>query len=177
MSTELRIFPDLILMVSQSVLLVLKLIFMRIVWQSEVSLKCPYQGLFIDFGFLGRISYDKEGKAIPSSQEDIEEINRETAWILISDAETKMYYCYTWLSKASLIKYLGSFLEEYSPNVSKKICGSWSRRWIVSQSQGAKTILMVQVQSFPHRSRCFFSERSCWTWASNCHYKCLCIIV
>ena len=28
---------------------------------------CPYQGLFIDFGFSGRVSYDKEGKVIPSS--------------------------------------------------------------------------------------------------------------
>ena len=26
-----------------------------------------YQGLFIDFGFSGRVSYDKEGREIPSS--------------------------------------------------------------------------------------------------------------
>ena len=50
---------------------------------------CPYQGLFIDFIFLGRISYDKEGKMIPSTQEDIEGINGETAWILITDAQKK----------------------------------------------------------------------------------------
>ena len=28
---------------------------------------CPYQGLFIDFGFSGQISYNKEGKVIPLS--------------------------------------------------------------------------------------------------------------
>ena len=53
---------------------------------------CQYQGLFIDFGFLGSISYDKEGKVIPSSREVIERINRETAWILISNVQTKMYH-------------------------------------------------------------------------------------
>ena len=31
-----------------------------------------------------------------------------------------MYHCDTRLSKASLIKYLESFLQEYSPNVSNK---------------------------------------------------------
>jgi len=31
------------------------------------SVSSPYQGLFIDFGFSGRLSYDKEGKVIPSS--------------------------------------------------------------------------------------------------------------
>ena len=81
---------------------------------------CPYQGLFIDFGFSGRVSYDKEGNVIPSSLKDIEGLNGETAWILISDAQTKMYHGDTRLIKASPIKYLESFLQEYSPNVSNK---------------------------------------------------------
>ena len=81
---------------------------------------CPFQGLFIDFGFLGQISHDKEGKVITSSQEDVEGINRETAWILISDAQTKMYHGDTRLSKNSPIKYLESFLQEYFLNVSNK---------------------------------------------------------
>ena len=32
---------------------------------------CPYQGLFIDFGFLGCVLHDKEGKVITSSHENI----------------------------------------------------------------------------------------------------------
>ena len=39
----------------------------------------PYQYLFIDFGFLGRILYDKEEKLIPSRREDIEGITGEMA--------------------------------------------------------------------------------------------------
>lgn len=39
---------------------------------------CLYQGLFIDFCFSGWLSYNKEGKVIPSSCKDIEGINEET---------------------------------------------------------------------------------------------------
>ena len=46
----------------------------------------PYQGLFIDFGFSGKVSYDKEEKVIPSSRVHVEELNGESAWILICDA-------------------------------------------------------------------------------------------
>ena len=45
------------------------------------SVSCPYQGLFIDFGFSGRLSYNKDSKVIESSRTDIEGINGETAWI------------------------------------------------------------------------------------------------
>ena len=71
---------------------------------------CPYQGLFIDFGFSGCILHNKEGKVIPSSCEDIKDVNGKTAWILISDAQTKMFHGDTCLSKDSPIKYLESFL-------------------------------------------------------------------
>ena len=43
----------------------------------------PYQGLFVDFGFSGRLSFDKEGKVKPGSREDIEGIHGETEWILM----------------------------------------------------------------------------------------------
>ena len=46
----------------------------------------PYQGLFCDLAYPGKISYDKEGKVIESSQEDVEGLNGELAWILITDA-------------------------------------------------------------------------------------------
>ena len=82
---------------------------------------CPYQGLFIDFGFSGCISYDKEGRVIPSSHKDIKVINGKTTWINISNAQTKMFHGDTRLSKASPIKYLELFLQEYSPNVSNKL--------------------------------------------------------
>jgi hypothetical protein len=75
------------------------------------SFSSPYQGLFIDFGFSWQMSYDKEGKVIPLSWEDIEGRNGETAWILISDAQTKMLHGDARVSKASPIKYLESFLQ------------------------------------------------------------------
>ena len=84
------------------------------------SVTRPYQGLFIDFGFSGRISFDKDGKVIESSRQDIEGLNGETAWILIADAQTKMLHGDTRVSKASPLKYLESFLQEYSPNVPNK---------------------------------------------------------
>ena len=42
-------------------------------------LKHPYQGLYIDFGFSGRISKDNDGKVKESSRVDIEGINGEQA--------------------------------------------------------------------------------------------------
>ena len=70
----------------------------------------PFHGIFVDFGFAGRLSYDKEGKVVESSRENIEGINGKTSWILISDAQTKMLHGDTRMSKASPIKYLESFL-------------------------------------------------------------------
>ena len=80
----------------------------------------PYQKLFIDFGFLGKLSFDKDGKIKPGSQEDIKGIHGETAWILISDAQTKMLHGDCCTSKASPLKYLESFLKAHSPPVSDK---------------------------------------------------------
>lgn len=75
----------------------------------------PYQRLFIDFFLSGQISYDKEG-----NWEDIQIINGEKSLILISDMQNKMFYGDINLRKALLINNLESFLQEYSPNVSKK---------------------------------------------------------
>ena len=84
------------------------------------TVTCPYQGLFIDFAFSGKLSYDKEGKVIESSRTDIEGLNGETSWILIQCAQTKMLHGDTRTSKASPVAYLESFLKEYSPDVPNK---------------------------------------------------------
>ena len=65
-----------------------------------------YKDFLIDFSFPGCILYDEEGKIIPSSHEDFEELNDETAWILISYTHTKIFHGDTCLRKASPIKYL-----------------------------------------------------------------------
>ena len=52
----------------------------------------PYQGLFIDFGFSGHVSNDKNGKVIPSSCVCVEGVNRESSWIFICNAQTKMLH-------------------------------------------------------------------------------------
>ena len=57
---------------------------------------------------------------IKSSCEDIEGLNGESAWISITDAQTKMIHGDARTCKASPLKWLESFLEEYSPNVSNK---------------------------------------------------------
>ena len=48
------------------------------------SVEPPYQGLFIDFAFSGKIKRDKKGVVIEASRKDVEEMNGETGWILIS---------------------------------------------------------------------------------------------
>ena len=102
----------------------------------------PYQGLFIDFGFLGKFSFDKDRKVKPGSQEDIEGIHGETVWILISAAQTKMLHgdCYT--SKASPLKYLESFLKAHSPPVSDKF---------VVLDQGGKLYHLPKVRNLFHK--------------------------
>ena len=45
------------------------------------SIERPYQGLFIDFAFLGKIKRDKKGVVIEASRADVEGMNGETAWI------------------------------------------------------------------------------------------------
>ena len=95
--------------------------FSKTPWRSlSETVTCPYQGLFIDFAFPGKVAYDKEGKVIESSRKDIEGLNGESAWVLITDAQTKMIHGDARTSKASPLKYLESFLEEYSPNVNNK---------------------------------------------------------
>lgn len=84
------------------------------------SLSELYMGLFVDFAFPGKVACDKEGKVIELSREDIEGLNGESSWILITNAQTKMIHGDARTSKASPLKYLESFLEEYSPNVSNK---------------------------------------------------------
>ena len=84
------------------------------------SLTHPYQGLYIDFGFSGRISKDADGNVKESSRVDIEGLNGEQAWILISDGKTRMLHGDTRLTKASPLKYLESFLKEYSPECKNK---------------------------------------------------------
>ena len=71
----------------------------------------PYQGLFIDFGFSGLLSFDKEGEVKLGLREDIEGIHGETVWIFISDAQSKMFHCDCCTSKASSLKYLESFFK------------------------------------------------------------------
>ena len=84
------------------------------------SVTHPYQDLFIDFVFLGKLSFDKGGKVKSGSREDIKGIHGETARILISDAQTKMLHDNCRTSKISPIKYLKSFLKANSPPVSNK---------------------------------------------------------
>ena len=43
------------------------------------SVLCPYQGLFINMVYPGRVSYDKEDKIIKSSREDTEGLSGESA--------------------------------------------------------------------------------------------------
>ena len=64
-----------------------------------------------------------------SSRVDIEVLNGEQAWIIISDGKTQMLHSDTRLTKASPLKYLESFLSEYSPECKDK--------WIVLD-QGSK---------------------------------------
>ena len=84
------------------------------------SVERPYQGLFIDFAFSGKIQRHKKGVVIKASQKDVEEINGETAWILFSDAQTRILHGDTRLSKSSPFKYLESFLQQYSPECKNK---------------------------------------------------------
>ena len=92
------------------------------------SVDRPYQGLFIDFAFSGRIKRDKKDVVIESSRADVEGMNGETAWILISDAQTRMLHVDTCLSKSSPVKYLVSFLQQYSSECKNK--------WVVLDQGG-----------------------------------------
>ena len=49
-----------------------------------------YQGLYCDYGFPGWISKDKDGNVFQSTQTDIEGLNGEQAWILVSYGKTRM---------------------------------------------------------------------------------------
>ena len=55
-------------------------------------------------------------------------MNCETAWIIISDAQTRMLHGDTRLNKSSPVKYLESFLQQYSPECKNK--------WVVLDQGG-----------------------------------------
>ena len=63
---------------------------------------------------------DKEGVVIEASRKDVKEMNGETVWILILDAQSRMLHDNTCLSKYSLVKYLESSLQLYSPKRKNK---------------------------------------------------------
>ena len=85
------------------------------------SVERPYQGLYIDFAFSGKVKQDKDGVVIEArSRKDVEGMNGETAWILISDAQTRILHGDTRLSKSSPVKYLESFLQQYFPECKNK---------------------------------------------------------
>ena len=84
------------------------------------SVKRPYQGLFIEFAFSGKVKRDKKGVGIGVSRADVESMNGETVWILIFDAQTRMLHGDTCLSKSSPLKYLESFLQQSSPECKNK---------------------------------------------------------
>ena len=67
------------------------------------SLSRPYQGLYIDFWFTGQRSCDKDGNITDLSHTDLESLNEEVAWILVSDGKTCMLHGDTHLSKASSV--------------------------------------------------------------------------
>ena len=74
----------------------------------------------MDFAFPGKISYNREGKVIESSCKDMDGLSGQSAWILITNPQTKMIHGNARTSKASPLKYHSSFLEKYSPKVSNK---------------------------------------------------------
>ena len=85
----------------------------------KISKKCfcdsverPYQGFFIGFSFSGKVKQDKESVVIEASRKDVEGMNGESTWILISDTQTRMLHSNTRLSKSSPVKYLESFLQQ-----------------------------------------------------------------
>jgi hypothetical protein len=107
----------------------------------------PYQGLYIDFAFSGKISRDKNGKIIKFSRVDVEGINGEKSWVLIADAFSRMLHGDVRLSKASPVKYFESFLSEYLPNVYPTGADNSSQNGPVERShrtvsQGVKAILI-----------------------------------
>lgn len=102
------------------------------------SLSCPYQGLYVDFGFPGHICEDKDGKAKKFSCVDIEGLNREQAWILISDGKICMLHGDTQLTKAYPLKYLESVLSEYAPE--------YKNKWVVL-NQGSKLYGNVKIKN------------------------------
>ena len=92
------------------------------------SVERPYQGLFIDFAFSGKVKRDKKGVVIVASQKAVEGMDGETSWILISDVQTRILRGDTRLSKSFPVKYLESFLQQYSPECKNK--------WVVLDQDG-----------------------------------------
>ena len=65
------------------------------------SVERPFQELLIVFAFFGKIKRNKKGVVIQARREDVEGMNNETAWILISDAQIRILHGDTRLSKSS----------------------------------------------------------------------------
>ena len=91
----------------------------------RATLNTPYQGLYIDFGFAGKVLKDKDDKVLEEARTDVEGLNGENSWILLSDGLTRIMHGDCRLSKASPIKYLDSFLKQYSPNMGP------GKKWVV----------------------------------------------
>lgn len=66
-------------------------------------LTSPYQGLYVDFGFSGKVHCDDDGELIESLQEEVKGINGESSWILICDGKTQMLHGDCCLPKANKI--------------------------------------------------------------------------
>ena len=81
---------------------------------------------------------DKESVVIEASRKDVEVMNGETAWILISNVQTRIIHDETRLSKSSPVKYLESFLQQYSLECMNK--------WIVLD-QGGEVYTNHEVQN------------------------------
>ena len=95
---------------------------------------------FIDFALSVKVKRDKKGVVIEASRKDVEGMNGEIAWILISDAQTRMLHGDTRLSKSSPVKYLESFLQQYSPECKNK--------WVVlNKAENCTEVLMSEISS------------------------------
>lgn len=94
------------------------------------SIFTPYQGLYGDFSFPFSFTRTKMVKllnwAVVILETKME--NREQLWILISDGKTIMLNRYKKLSINSPLKYLESFLTEYSTECKDK--------WVIFDQEG-----------------------------------------
>lgn len=79
-----------------------------------------YQGLYINFDSLDKVSKDADGNMIKETKKMMKGLNVETSRILISDTFNWMMHGNCCLNKAFPMKYFKSFLAQYSPTHGKK---------------------------------------------------------